>query len=234
MDWMKDYSIPRLSDMREATIAIGKAVTAWFNDIKYLEEEVFVQHTTEEKVKSYQVKPLKDPYGYQIENSRMLTVSRRIEMSTNLNVSSRHASTQYQTTNYGVGGMMMGHSDVYGYESGLKLIDSKKSLCRTGDVIATFMGWYEDTKLGGSTAFTDTHFEGILNPKKGSAAFWVNIFSCHRKDSRAIHAGCPVLTGSKWIVNKWMYSWDQWKTWPCYLKKHMPIEAIPGLNSSKM
>ena len=153
-------------------------------------------------------------------------------MATNLNVSSRHGASQYQTTNYGLGGMVMQHSDPYGYESGKDLVESQKTLSRSGDIIATFMGWFEDTTLGGPTAFTKSNFEGILHPTRGSAAFWTNMLSCHKTDTRSNHAGCPVLMGSKWILNKWLFSWDQWKVWPCYLKKHTTILPFRGLSSN--
>ena len=249
---MKEYSKPRLSASRDGTIpndtlqmtkadlrygrkkgyVVGKAVTAWFNDIKYVEEEVYTQEKSNEKVISYHVNPLSNPYGYEIENYRMLSVSKRIEMATNLNVSSRHGASQYQTTNYGLGGMVTQHSDPYGYESGIDLVESQKTLSRSGDIIATFMGWFEDTTLGGPTAFTKSNFEGILSPTRGSAAFWTNMLSCHKTDTRSNHAGCPVLMGSKWILNKWLFSWDQWKVWPCYLKKHTTILPFRGLSSN--
>ena len=29
------------------------------------------------------------------------------------------------------------------------------------------------------------------------------------------HGGCPVVMGSKWILNKWIQSYNQWDTLPC-------------------
>jgi prolyl 4-hydroxylase len=31
------------------------------------------------------------------------------------------------------------------------------------------------------------------------------------------HGGCPVLVGSKWITNKWVGGFDQWKYLKCGL-----------------
>ena len=90
-------------------------------------------------------------------------------------------------------------------------------------MIATFMGWFKEPEAGGGTAFISNEFEGVIEAKKGSAAFWINLSSCHIKDSRTLHGGCPVLKGSKWILNKWIFSWDQWKSWPCYLQPYTSI-----------
>ena len=102
---------------------------------------------------------------------------------------------------------------------------------RTGDYIATFMGWFADTEAGGETAFMNHKYEGTIRPTKGSAAFWINLANCHQKDERAQHAGCPVLKGSKWILNKWIYSWEQWKSWPCYLEQYKTIYPFEGMSS---
>ena len=93
------------------------------------------------------------------------------------------------------------------------------------------MGWFEDTKAGGGTAFNQNNFEGTVEPTKGSAAFWINLSSCHIKDERASHGGCPVLKGSKWILNKWIYSWDQWKNWPCELVPLVSIGPFDGMSA---
>ena len=88
----------------------------------------------------YKVNDLEDPYSYTIEKKIMHSVSRRMELATMLNVTSRHGATQYQTTNYGLSGMVIPHLDSWGYEHGAKLEQSRRTLVRTGDIIATFMG----------------------------------------------------------------------------------------------
>jgi prolyl 4-hydroxylase len=35
-------------------------------------------------------------------------------------------------------------------------------------------------------------------PRKGSAVFWHNMHATGAPDFRTVHAGCPVLMGSKW------------------------------------
>ena len=253
MEWMMEYSKPRLSasrkilkvqdsltksqlrygGTREGKIGytVHKAVETWLNDIKYNEEPQFIKISKVGKPLEIHVPELNDTYGYSVVHPIMNNVSKRIELFTSMNVTTRYGATPYQTTNYGLSGMVVTHVDSYGYESGVALSEDRVEFVKTGDYIATFMGWFEETKAGGNTCFIEKDYEGTVEPTKGSAAFWINLSSCHFKDSRSQHGGCPVLKGSKWIVNKWMYSWDQWKLWPCYLSYHRTIHPFKGMSS---
>ena len=256
MDWMMTFSKPRLSASRAGTIpestkqlstserrygtgkgiTVSKAVTAWFNDINYTEKEQYTRISAEGAPLRYDISPLKDPYNYTILHKVMYDVSQRMERATQFNVTSRHGASLYQSTNYGLSGMVNQHLDPWGYEMGVQIPEDRRVLVRTGDYIATFMGWFEDTAGGGGTAFfplnpEDKGFESVVMPTKGSAAFWINLASCHVKDYRAFHAGCPVLKGSKWILNKWIYSWDQWKAWPCDMERARTILPFAGMSS---
>ena len=243
MDWMMEYSKPQLTSMRskdvlmkqkykyigsQASKIIEKAVTVWFDDIQYTNHEVWHRIGNKNYPPEYTIEPVaKDPYDYRIQHFPLLKISRKIEFATNLNVTERYGSSSYQTTNYGLSGMVATHLDPWGFESGVKMLShEKKKLLRTGDYIATFMGWLENTIAGGSTAFLKKNYEGVLRPKRGSAAFWINLFSCHKMDERSVHSGCPVLKGSKWILNKWIYSWDQWKKLPCFLQEWYDVSPL--------
>ena len=205
----------RYSEKSKSGYTVAKTVTAELNDIKWNEEEQYVIVSMEGQPLKVAVPPLKDPYGYQVEHNLMLAVSKRIEFATHLNVTNRWAASLYQTTNYGLSGLVEVHNDAWGYEMGVELVKDRVHLVKKGDYLATFMGWMEDTAAGGGTAFTHFGHEQILEPKKGSAAFWINLSPFHKKDERLTHMGCPVLKGSKWIINKWISSWSQWKDWPC-------------------
>ena len=61
--------------------------------------------------------------------------------------------------------------------------------------------------------------EGKIAPKKGAAAFWYDILSAGFRDLHSVHAGCPVLKGSKWILNKWLFMLDNFKKFPCKLSQ---------------
>ena len=85
----------------------------------------------------------------------------------------------------------------------------------TGDRIATFMGWLSDTDEGGATCFTHPFEELAVLPIRGSGLFWINNKRSHKRDNRLKHGGCPVIHGSKEIINNWIFSNDQWKVWNC-------------------
>jgi len=54
-----------------------------------------------------------------------------------------------------------------------------------------------------------TEYEQAIFPDRGSAAFWMDLDSKGHRDMRSSHMGCPVLKGSKWILNKWIYQVSQ-------------------------
>lgn len=53
-----------------------------------------------------------------------------------------------------------------------------------------------DVAQGGATVFTALNT--ALFPKKGSAAFWMNLHPSGEGDYLTRHAACPVLIGTKW------------------------------------
>ena len=60
-------------------------------------------------------------------------------------------------------------------------------------------------------------------PPLGSASFWYDLTSEGHRDHLSTHGGCPVLKGSKWILNKWMYSFDNFEKFPCKTKLNSRI-----------
>jgi prolyl 4-hydroxylase len=72
----------------------------------------------------------------------------------------------------------------------------------------------DETFTGGETFFHE--FKRAVSPRKGSALFWWNTIERpgamdYEKDMflnvdlKLRHAGLPVLTGEKWVCNKWMH-----------------------------
>ena len=254
MSWMKAYSRPLLSAARDGLMSmnpefstavrsvesattvinnnfkrLSNQVTLSIRDIKYDEDEIFTKISNRNEPLMYKVKKLKDPYKYTIPSHILFRVSKRTELATTFNLTARHGSSTYHATNYGLSGSLLTHIDPHGYEEGAPLTESRPHLMRTGDYIATFMGWFDTTIAGGNTAFVQKNYEGVIPPIKGSAGFWINLYTCHKKDYRSVHAGCPVLKGAKWIVNKWIYSWDQWQQWPCSLKPNLTFRLFGGM-----
>ena len=66
--------------------------------------------------------------------------------------------------------------------------------------------------------FSSFYFLGVIEPTKGGAAFWYDLETNLVRDHNTRHGGCPVFKGSKWILNKWMYAYDNFAKFPCDLK----------------
>jgi hypothetical protein len=57
-----------------------------------------------------------------------------------------------------------------------------------------------------------------FSPNRGSVAFWWSLDRKGHRLQETLHGGCPILKGSKWIFNKWVHYFDQWKKFPCGLR----------------
>ena len=145
-------------------------------------------------------------------------LAKKIELATQLQTQTQMSSTPMQVTNYGLGGLCEIHVDPHGYIQGNEVPPSREYLYSTGDMIGTFMAWLKDTEAGGGTGYVTPGYEGIVMPEKGAAAFWYDLYSNGHIDVQSKHTGCPVLKGSKWILNKWMYYFDNFKKFPCKLE----------------
>ena len=109
------------------------------------------------------------------------------------------------------------------------------------------MAWLDHTEAGGSTAFCMNGYERVMTPEKGAAAFWYDFFlkfyfhfyfllfslfiffrydleTNGLRDHNTRHGGCPIIKGSKWILNKWMYAYDNFAKFPCDTKPKTKIK----------
>ncbi|TMW48448.1 hypothetical protein DOY81_006467 [Sarcophaga bullata] len=100
-----------------------------------------------------------------------------------------------QVAIYGIGGQYEPHHDFFGLS---------------------------DVEAGGYTVFTELDI--YLKPVKGAMVMWYNLFKSLDGDGRTLHAGCPVLRGSKRIANIWTHSGNQEFRRPCDLENDSKIK----------
>jgi len=144
---------------------------------------------------------------------QLLSTYDRITLATGLYTRPPYASEILRVATYAVAGTLIPHYDSFGEG---ELDPERRDLTnRVGDRIATFMGWLSDTDEGGATCFTSNFLEGTVLPRRGSGLFWINNKRSFERDDRLKHGGCPVLRGSKEVLNNWIFSYEQWKTWTC-------------------
>lgn len=146
------------------------------------------------------------------EHKYVADISNRVEDMTGLTVAT---AEELQVVNYGIGGHYEPHFDFARREE----THAFKSL-GTGNRIATVLFYMSDVAQGGATVFPALNL--ALWPKKGTAAFWFNLHASGEGDYLTRHAACPVLTGTKWVSNKWLHELNQEFLRPCELLPDHP------------
>ncbi|XP_046453899.1 prolyl 4-hydroxylase subunit alpha-1-like isoform X1 [Daphnia pulex] len=142
------------------------------------------------------------------EHHHVLKMSRRVGAITGLDMST---AEDLQVCNYGIGGHYEPHFD---YARKNETIGFNKD-SGWRNRIATWLFYMSDVEAGGATVFPALNV--ALWPQKGSAAFWYNLFPNGEGNELTRHAACPVLTGSKWVANKWIHEKNQELRRPCGL-----------------
>ncbi len=103
-----------------------------------------------------------------------------------------------QILHYDVGGEYAPHYDYFDPA----LPGSQVPLTEGGQRVATLVMYLNDVGAGGATVFPRLGIE--VRPAKGNAVYFDNCDAHGAPESRALHAGAPVLSGEKWIATKWM------------------------------
>ena len=117
-----------------------------------------------------------------------------------------------QVVNYGIGGFYVPHMD-------FRREEEMADFMVTGNRIATVIFYVDDVEAGGSTVFPDI---GVaVRPEKGACAVWYNLKRSGAGDERTMHAGCPVLTGMKWIATKWFREYGNEFLRKCALNRYL-------------
>uniref|UniRef100_A0A0A1WCZ3 procollagen-proline 4-dioxygenase n=1 Tax=Zeugodacus cucurbitae TaxID=28588 RepID=A0A0A1WCZ3_ZEUCU len=116
----------------------------------------------------------------------------------------------HQFQNYGIGGHYGQHYDSFDLKATRPI-----HKIEMGNRIATLLFYLTDVEQGGGTAFP--FLKRLLMPKKGAAAFWYNLHADGERDFRTLHGGCPIIVGSKWVLNRWIREFVQSDRRPCEL-----------------
>uniref|UniRef100_A0A7M5XCK6 procollagen-proline 4-dioxygenase n=1 Tax=Clytia hemisphaerica TaxID=252671 RepID=A0A7M5XCK6_9CNID len=134
-------------------------------------------------------------------------LNRRFEAMTGLNTDT---AEQLQINNYGLGGQYEFHHD-HGEEGSLLANHPD------GNRLATLLVYLTDVERGGETVFTRLGIS--VSPNKGDAVFWYNLFRNGQGIDDTLHASCPVISGSKWVANKWFHNFGNEFRRKCLLRE---------------
>ena len=228
-DYLKEKSQPNLSrerkftnnnsgatkreiDNGESRRVIHKSVQSWLKEVEWPELNKYEDYVGKNYTK--------------INHPILWKLNKKISLATQLRTDIHTSGTDMQVTNYGLGGICERHIDPVGM---MELKDVKnylestgdQNLEFTGDMVGTFMAWLGDTEAGGATVYVYPKYEKLITPEKGAALFWYDLLSDGMRDLKSMHGGCPVLKGSKWILNKWLYMYDNFNKFPCRLQPKM-------------
>ena len=164
-----------------------------------------------------------------IKNDIMKIISKRIELAINFNVTDENSASKFRASLYGLGGMAESHTDAYGVEKQLTFDKRFTSLYETGDLVATLLLWLNRSQGGGGTFFSSSIKRQMFSPSKGSALFWINLKASGAETNYQTHGGCPVSKGSKFVIARWIFHYNQWKIIPCSRQKNAEI-LIPKIS----
>ncbi|XP_017073422.2 prolyl 4-hydroxylase subunit alpha-1 [Drosophila eugracilis] len=103
-------------------------------------------------------------------------------------------SEEFSLINYGLGGHYILHHDYHDI--------TDKNRPTHGERIATVLFYLGDVDSGGATIFPLMNI--TVTPKKGSAVFWYNLHNSGAMHSKTLHSACPVISGSKYVLTKWI------------------------------
>lgn len=79
---------------------------------------------------------------------------------------------------------------------------SVKSLAIGGQRTGTLLLYLSEVEEGGETHFPNLNLR--VAPRVGSAVYFEYHNYFHQLDRRSLHAGLPVVRGTKWVATKWL------------------------------
>jgi prolyl 4-hydroxylase len=79
----------------------------------------------------------------------------------------------------------------------------EERLKRGGQRLATLLFYLNDVEEGGETIFPKADI--AISPVRGNAILFYNCLPDGSLDPMSLHGGAPVVSGEKWIANKWIH-----------------------------
>ncbi|VDM94636.1 unnamed protein product, partial [Onchocerca ochengi] len=144
-----------------------------------------------------------------VEHEIVKRIDRRLELATNLEI---ETAEDLQVHNYGIGGYFEPH-----YDCALISVISTAVLIFI-IIVLLCIATMTEPEIGGGTVFM-TNLKILVPCIKNAALFWYNLMRSGEIDMRSRHGACPVLTGIKWIVTKWIHERGQEWRRPCGLNQ---------------
>lgn len=103
-----------------------------------------------------------------------------------------------QVLRYQKDGEYRPHVDYFAPE----LSGSQKHLVVGGQRVASFVLYLSDVEAGGGTRFPRLGLE--CRPKRGAGVLFSNVDANGKPHPQSLHAGMPVISGTKYIATKWL------------------------------
>jgi len=103
-----------------------------------------------------------------------------------------------QVLNYGLKDEYKPHFDWFD----LNQPGSKKHMEHGGQRVGTIILYLNELEAGGGTSFPEVGLE--VRPQKGGAVFFADIDEVGAPDRQTLHAGMPIMQGTKIIATKWL------------------------------
>lgn len=134
---------------------------------------------------------------YENESELLKKVREIISEKTKTNINQQE--TPISIIKYDVGGEYKPHYDSYG--------DMKEiSIPESGDRVKTAILYLNDNYTGGETEFPLENFK--IKGNQGDLLFWNNLNEDRTRNRRTLHAGLPVIEGTKYIIVVWIREYE--------------------------
>ncbi|XP_078683378.1 prolyl 4-hydroxylase subunit alpha-3-like [Branchiostoma floridae x Branchiostoma belcheri] len=141
------------------------------------------------------------------EETFIAKMSRRVGQLTGLSTELPHAEP-IMVLNYGLGGAIQHHLDYFAEVY-------HRYTAIDGNRMMTFLTYLNEVEAGGAIVFPEID---LITPAVQNAALLVqNLKKSGDYEPLSLHAGCPVLMGSKWTAVKWIREYGNEFKRPCSL-----------------